>query len=65
MTYNESRYASMKKYRDSTREKYNLYQKNIMVKYQNENRDIINEKLKYRNRYIRECRIFRNILLNF
>ena len=64
MTYNESRYASMKKYRDSTREKYDLYQKNIMVKYQNDNRDIINEKQKYRNRYIRECRIFRNILLN-
>ena len=64
MTYNESRYASMKKYRDSTREKYNLYQKNIMVKYQNENRDIIHEKQKYGNRYIREYRIFRNILLN-
>ena len=27
MTYNESRYASMEKYRDSTREKYNPYQK--------------------------------------
>ena len=64
MTYNESRYASMKKYRDSTREKYDLYQKNIMVKYQNDNRDIINEKQKYGNRFIREYRIFRNILLN-
>ena len=64
MTYNESRYASMKKHRDSTREKYNLYQKNVMVKCQNNNRDIINEKQKHRNRYIRECRIFRNILLN-
>ena len=52
----------MKKYRDSTTEKYN--QKYTMAKYQNDNRDIINEKQKYRNRYIRECRIFRNILLN-
>ena len=64
MTYNESRYASMKKYRDSTREKNNLHQKNIILKYQNEDCDIINEKQKYGNRYIRECRIFRNILLN-
>lgn len=64
MTYNVARYESMKKYRDSTREQYNLYQKNIMVKYQNDNREKINEKQKNRNRYIRECRIFRNILLN-
>ena len=64
MTYNESRYASMKKYRDSNRDQYNLYQKSIMTKYQKDNREKINEKQKNRNRYIRECRIFRNILLN-
>ena len=40
MTYNESRYASMKKYRDSTREKNNLHQKNIILKYQNEDCEI-------------------------
>ena len=44
MTYNEARYTSMKKYRDSTREQYNLYQKNIMVKYQNDNREKKNVK---------------------
>ena len=63
MTYNETRYTAMKKYRNATREQYNLYQKNLMIKYHAENKEKINQKQRSKYLYIRECRIFRNILL--
>ena len=63
MPYNESTKQSMKKYRDATREQYNLYQKNLMIKYHAENKEKINQKQRSKYLYIRECRIFRNILL--
>lgn len=63
MAYTAASYKATLKYRKDNRDKYNAYQKSIMVKYQNENREIINEKQRRKNSYIRECKIFRNILL--
>ena len=63
MAYTTSSYISTKKYRDEHRDKYNTYQQKFMLEYQRKHRDIINEKQRNRNSYIRECKIFRNILM--
>ena len=61
MTYTSSSYNATIKYRDEHRVKYNTYQKKFMLEYQRKNRDVINEKQRRKNAYIRECKIFRNI----
>ena len=63
MAYNTSSYKATMKYRDEHRVIYNTYQQKFMLEYQRRNRDVINEKQRKRNSYIRECKIFRNILL--
>ena len=63
MTYNNTTYQYQKKYRESTRVQYNLYQKTLMIQYHIDNKEKINEKQRNKYSYTRECRIFRNILI--
>ena len=63
MTYNKTTYQYQKKYRESTREQYNLYQKILMIQYHEDNKEKINEKQRNKYFYTRECRITRKILI--
>ena len=56
MTYNKTTYQYQKKYRESTREQYNLYQKILMIQYHEDNKEKINEKQRNKYSYTRECR---------